>query len=71
MDSHHRRPVAIVSLLTFVSILAFISLAWNAPALGSELAETLAATPQRLLPADVSGFREEPVPQAETAANAI
>lgn len=62
MGSYHRRPVAIVSLLTFVSVLAFISLAWNAPALGSERAETLAATPQRVLPADFSGFWEELVP---------
>ncbi len=41
MYSHHRLPVTVVSLLTFLSILAFISLAWNAPALGAEPEETL------------------------------
>lgn len=41
MYSHHRLPVTIVSLLTFISVLAFISLAWNAPALGAEPTETL------------------------------
>ena len=41
MYSYHRLPVTIVSLLTFISVLAFISLAWNAPALGAEPAETL------------------------------
>ena len=41
MYSHHRLPVTVVSLLTVLSILAFISLAWNAPALGAEPTETL------------------------------
>ena len=41
MYSHHRLPVTVVTLLTALSVLAFISLAWNAPALGAEPSETL------------------------------
>jgi putative transcriptional regulator len=41
MSSSSRLSTAIVTLLTFVSLLAFAFLGWNAPVLGAERAETV------------------------------